>query len=82
MLLTVEAEIDVNGNVHLQEPIIVTKPTRAIVTLLENERVATAHKGNAAELLAFLAANRLPKELRQSAEEIDAQIEEERNSWD
>lgn len=36
MLQTVEAEIDVNGNVRLLEPLRVTKPTRALVTLLES----------------------------------------------
>lgn len=36
MLTTVEAEIDVNGNVTLLEPIKLTKKSRAIVTLLEN----------------------------------------------
>lgn len=36
MLTTIEAEIDVNGNVTLLEPIKLTKKSRAIVTLLEN----------------------------------------------
>lgn len=35
MLQTVEAEIDVNGNVRLLEPLHITKPTRALLTLLE-----------------------------------------------
>lgn len=82
MLQTIEAEIDVNGNVRLQEPITVTKPTRALVTLLEESAKAQVGEGNVDELLAFLNANRLPKELRRSAEEIDAQIVEERNSWE
>lgn len=82
MLQTVEAEIDINGNVHLHEPIQVSRPTRALVTVLENEPTPTALKGNAAEMLAFLQANRLPEEIRRSAAEIDAQIEEERNSWE
>lgn len=82
MLQTVEAEIDVNGNVRLCEPVKLTKPTRALVTLLEETDESITGKGNAAEILAFLRANRLPLEMRRSAEEIDAQIEEERNSWD
>jgi hypothetical protein len=39
MLTTIEAEIDVNGNVTLLEPIRLRKKTRAIVTLLENDNV-------------------------------------------
>ena len=34
MLQTVEAEIDVNGNIRLLEPLLVTKPRRVLVTLL------------------------------------------------
>lgn len=82
MLQTVEAEIDVNGTVHWQEPLTITKPTRALVTLLEESPSTQAGKGNVKEILAFLKANRLPEEFRRSAEEIDAQIEEERNSWE
>lgn len=37
MLTTVEAEIDVNGNVHLLEPIKVERKSRAIVTLLDEK---------------------------------------------
>lgn len=35
MLQTVEAEVSVDGNVRLLEPLSVTKPSRALVTLLE-----------------------------------------------
>lgn len=35
MLQTVEAEIDVNGNIRLLEPLPVTTPRRVLVTLLE-----------------------------------------------
>lgn len=38
MLKTIEAEIDVNGNVTLLEPVKISKKSRAIVTLLDNER--------------------------------------------
>lgn len=40
MLTTIEAEIDVNGNVTLLEPIRLSRKTRAIVTLLEVDNVA------------------------------------------
>ena len=82
MLQTVEAEIDVDGTVRLLEPLKVTRPTRALVTLLEETGAATENRGNAAELLAFLRANRLPEEARPSATEIEAQIKENRNSWE
>lgn len=39
MLITVEAEIDVDGSVRLLEPLIITKKSRAILTLLDGENV-------------------------------------------
>jgi len=39
MLTTIEAEIDVNGNVTLLEPIRLSRKIRAIVTLLESDHV-------------------------------------------
>lgn len=41
MLQTVEAEVAVDGTVRLLAPIKVTKPTRAILTLFDDE-----HPGN------------------------------------
>jgi hypothetical protein len=38
MQTTIEAEIDVNGNVTLLEPVKITKKSRAIVTLLNEEK--------------------------------------------
>lgn len=37
MLTTIEAEIDVAGNVRLLEPIEIKKPSRAILTVLADE---------------------------------------------
>ena len=118
MLQTVKAEIDVNGNVRLLEPITIGKPTRALVTLLDEtveqtpEQADTQTRGNGAAALEFLQNHRLPEargssveeqalpegnaaailELLRSpefagrksypAEEIEAQIQENRNSWD
>jgi hypothetical protein len=82
MLQTVEAEIDENGNVRLLEPLRVTKPSRALVTLLEDVTGSVTEQGNATRVLAFLQSNRLPEEARPSVEEIEAQIQENRNSWD
>jgi hypothetical protein len=80
MLQTIEAIIETSGEVRLLEELRVTKPTRALVTVLENGD--GANKGNAKQMLEFLQNNRLPVESRRSAEEMEAQIEENRNSWD
>jgi len=82
MLQTVEAEVDLDGNVRLLEPLRVTKPTRALLTLLEDTGGPVEPHGNAAALLEFLRNNRLPESARPSVEEIEAQIEENRNSWE
>jgi hypothetical protein len=39
MLTTIEAEVDVDGNVRLLEPLTITKKSRAIVTLLDDDSV-------------------------------------------
>ena len=39
MLTTIEAEIDVNGNVRFLEPLKITKKSRALVTLLDVENL-------------------------------------------
>ncbi len=78
MLTTVKAEVEVGGNVRLLEPLEVTKTTKALVTLLEEN----GNRKDAKGVLDFLKKNRLPEVSRRTAEEIDAQIEEARNSWD
>lgn len=80
MLQTVEAEITTDGTVTLLEAVDVKTSTRALVTVMENG-VAAKGKGNVREVLEFLRNNRLPVESRRTAEEMEAQIEEERNSW-
>lgn len=82
MLTTVEAEVDINGNVRLLEPVEVKQTTWAIVTLLENSNGKKSEKPNVQKMLEFLQNNRLPKESRPSVEEIEAQITEARESWD
>ena len=81
MLTTVEAEIDIAGNVRLLEPVEVSKTTRAIVTLLNGSEDDT-NRANSKTMLEFLRNNRLPESSRLTDEEIEAQIEENRNSWD
>lgn len=82
MLITVEAEINVGGNVRLLEPVKVEKTTRAIVTLLENGNGAKSEKGNAAKMSEFLQSNRFKNRQSYSTEEIEAQIQDARNSWE
>lgn len=82
MLTTVEAEIDVNGKVELLEEVCVKGPTRAIVTLLgpKNNSSSIEKKGNS--LRDLLADPIFQNRQSYPASEIDAQIEEARNSWD
>ncbi len=84
MLKTVEAEIDVDGNVVLLEPVRVKKRTRAIVTLLEetNGEAREERRGNSKKLLELLKSPEFANRKSYSAEEIEAQIEEARNSWE
>lgn len=78
MLTTVKAEVGVGGTVRLLEPLEVSKPTKALVTLLEENGSGK----NAGNVLDFLRSNRLPESSRPRSEDIDAQIEEARSSWD
>ncbi|HLA96054.1 MAG TPA: hypothetical protein VK612_10050 [Pyrinomonadaceae bacterium] len=81
MLTTVKAEIDVRGNIRLLEPLEVFKTTKALFTLLDDNGNGEIG-GSAKSVLDFLRANRLSEGSRPTPEEIDAQIEETRNSWD
>jgi hypothetical protein len=82
MLQTVEAEIDVSGQIRLLEPLRVSKKSRAIVTVLEETNGDADERGNSKQILEFLQNNRLPESSRPSEEEIEAQIMEARESWD
>jgi len=83
MLQTIEAEIDEQGNVRLLEPLRLTKPTRALVTLLEDTAAPLVEEqGNAARLLALLRSPEFANRQSYSAEEIAAQIQEIRDSRD
>jgi len=42
MLTTIEAEIDVDGKVRLLEPVKLTKKSRAIVTVLDDENAESS----------------------------------------
>lgn len=82
MMQAVKAEIGTDGQVRLLEPLILETPHLAVLTILEPLDEETAPpRGSSAALLKFLEKNRLPAESRLTAEEIDAQIREEREAW-
>lgn len=82
MLQTVEAEIDTSGNITLLEPLRVSKKSRVIVTVLEESNGDSEEKGNGKKLLEVLRSPKFANRKSYSAEEIEAQIEEARNSWE
>ncbi len=79
MLTTVEAEIDVNGNVRLLEPLSLSKKSRAIVTILD-EQNGVQDNGN--KLLELLKSPEFAHRKSYSTEEMETRIEELRNSWE
>ncbi len=60
MLQTVEAELDVNGNIHLLEPLPVATPRRVLVTLLAES--ATAQNGATSNSMGAAPAAAAPVE--------------------
>ena len=44
MIRTIEAVVDVQGRVELSEPIGLSAPRRALVTILEDEATVPAHE--------------------------------------
>jgi hypothetical protein len=79
MSRAIPAILEPSGRIRLLKPVQVTVPTRVIVTIPEP---AESRPGDTQALLRFLRENRLPAEARLNAEEIDAQVEAERNAWD
>ncbi len=82
MSIQVKAEIDTNGKVELLEPVQVKKRSRAIVTILDEPNGNTEKHGNGKALLALLRSPAFQNRKVYSDDEIDRQIEENRNSWD
>ena len=80
MLRTVEAEIRTDGTVTLLEPVEVKSTTRALVTVLENGN--GVRKGNARQILELIRSPEFKNRRSYPAEQIEAQIEEARNSWE
>ncbi|MEJ7711263.1 MAG: hypothetical protein WKF84_15710 [Pyrinomonadaceae bacterium] len=82
MLQTVRAEIDIDGSVRLLEPVRVERRTQALVTLLEEPAEPSSGKGNGAAILELLNSSEFAARKSYPVEEIEAQIQENRNSWE
>ncbi|MBS1791328.1 MAG: hypothetical protein JST85_26685 [Acidobacteria bacterium] len=83
MLQTVEGIIDVDGQIRWLEPLRVAKPSRVLITLLPDANGSPAEpEGNIAALQAFLQSPDFVNRPVGSAEVIEAQIQEMRNSWE
>ena len=80
MLQTIEAIIETSGEVRLLEELRVTKPTRALVTVLENGD--QANTGNVSSVLGLMQNPEFKNRQSYSAEQIEAQILENRNSFE
>lgn len=89
MIRSYEAEVSEDGQVRLLDPLALRGRHRAVLTLLEPletkgedaQTLESLASGGGTSLLRFLRENRLPTEARLSADEIDAQIAEERGAW-
>lgn len=82
MLQTIEAEVDVDGSVRLLEKVRVTKRTRALVTLLEDEEHVEMPAGDGRGLLQLLRRPEFANRKSYPAQEIEAQIAEARDAWE
>lgn len=83
MLQTVEGIMDVDGQIRWLEPLRVTKPSRVLVTILPDTNGSHIEpEGNIAALQAFLQSSDFVNRPIGSAEAIEAQIQEMRNSWE
>jgi hypothetical protein len=84
MLQTIEVMVEPNGNIRFLENLKITKPTKALLTLLETplSKVDISKRGSGEAVLKFLHQNSLKQEHRRSIEEINKYIEQERNAWE
>jgi hypothetical protein len=93
MLKTYDAVMQPNGYIGFREPtppifyeptdiyITVRKPAHSSATQPVPATLAPA-RGNGATLLQWIKDNPMPAHMQKTAAEIDAQIQEMRNSWD
>jgi prevent-host-death family protein len=65
------------------EEVVIANRGKPMVRLVPAGKAShQAAPGSAERILAWLADHRIPDSARRSAEEIDAEIESERRSWD
>ena len=66
------------------EEVVIANRGKPVARLVPTETGSTAlaGQGNGKRIVAWLKSHPLPAYARRSAEEIDAYIEEERNSWE
>ena len=64
------------------EEVVIANRGQPMVRLVPAETSAEPPLGSAQRILAWLKEHRLPENARRSAEEIDADIAAERQSWD
>lgn len=83
MLKTIKVEIDPQGRVHPLQPLPPRCERLALLTLEVPLSPGGNHKpGSAAALLEFLRFYPLIEAERRSPQEMEAQIQAERNVWD
>jgi hypothetical protein len=87
MLQTFDAVIQPNGYIGFrdQNPPVFYEPTEVFITIRKPVISTVAQhirKPNGAAILEKLRKKSFPVHLKRSAEEIQAQINEERNAWD
>ena len=81
MFQTLEATLDPQGKVHFNEDVHLKGVRRVLITVMEPaESSDSPEQGNTASVLAFLGQNRLPDAMRLTAEQIEDQIQAERNA--
>jgi len=70
-------------SVQAGEEVVIANRGKPVVRLVPADKAsAPAERGKGRAILDWLSANPLPDHARRSTEEIDASIEEERQSWD
>lgn len=84
MLQAIEVIVEPGGTIRPLEELRVAVPTRAVLTLLETAAAPAdqPEPGSPEAIRRFLHDHPLPRGPRRSAEDIDAQIREEREAWD
>lgn len=78
MLRTIEAEVMEDGTIIPLEAIDVKRTTRALVTLIENGST----QGNAGDVQRLMKSNSFQNRRAYTAQQIEQQIDEERNGWE